>query len=1075
MKSISLICLLLIVSLITVYSQDGIIDPSFASNGKFLLPLSNGDSRITSVIPLNDGSLIFGIYQNSSKPLCVKISNNGELDLSFANSGIASINTGSYTVNNMLVHLSIGGKIVIAYSTSSKLFISQLNSNGSLDSTFGAGGVTTILLPFNGMKLAGLIVDSMNRITIASRCYSNTRQSIIVARILDNGILDSSFGESGSKTITLPNKDLILYEICSDVNSNILLTGIASNGFTSNDAFFLYKLTSTGDFDITFNNTGSVLYSTSQPAQATAVAIQPDNKILIGGLVGGIENGNFGLVRFHENGIIDSSFGMNGLVQTSFTASIDHLYDIIISNDSKVIAGGYANTGSFSEANYADFALARYLADGSLDPSFGDNGKIITRNGSGDESVLSMCLQPDSKIIAAGFMTVNGVQRSLAIRYLNGNPYLYISNISSNEILTVGTQKNIRWGSFDIASIRLELTTDGGTTWNVIPGAEMLPASDSSFLWTIPNTPSANCKIKIIDYNNPSTFSVSPTFQIKLPPINITIQTDTRWFDTDLNGYATKSVNGTASSVPGGTITGYQWSVNGVDTDTLGIVDMTLPTGTNTVTLTVTTNLGFQASKSVKVEVLGAKLGLSGSVLSAVSQSGNLYYVTSQDKAVYGFDSTGTIRKQFLTGGSIQSTLCISSQDLLYVGSDDMRAYCFDNQLNSIWDKAMGGMIKSSPTVSEDGSILYLVTNNGIVKAIDALTGAPKWSYVAGSNILASPILLQLPDDSKAVVIGTQGSYSAPPALIALKDLGNAAELLWEKQVDGPVATSPAFLPDGQNSMFYVASGNGVLYRIRWDGFSEEDWKVNLGSQVNNCSPVIDANGLVFIGTGAAKLLAYAPDFVTTSLPVKTFQAGSAINATPAIGSTGNLYVGTQNGMYYAIDITQDSLIADWIYDAKVPFAAPALVTETGVVVNGATNGDVFLFADPDFHPATEQTYKAYWPTFLGNNKRSKVATMTLTSIPEGDALPKTFALNQNYPNPFNPKTVIGYSLPKQSQVELKVYDILGMEVAVLVNQMQPAGNYTVDFDGVSLPSGVYFYQIKTNEYSSVKKMMLLK
>ncbi|CAG0940684.1 partial Desiccation/radiation resistance protein, partial [Candidatus Brocadiaceae bacterium] len=325
------------------------------------------------------------------------------------------------------------------------------------------------------------------------------------------------------------------------------------------------------------------------------------------------------------------------------------------------------------------------------------------------------------------------------------------------------------------------------------------------------------------------------------------------------------------------------------------------------------------------------------------------------------------------------------------------------------------------------------------------------------------------------VVIGTQGSYSAPPALIALKDLGNAAELLWEKQVDGPVATSPAFLPDGQNSMFYVASGNGVLYRIRWDGFSEEDWKVNLGSQVNNCSPVIDANGLVFIGTGAAKLLAYAPDFVTTSLPVKTFQAGSAINATPAIGSTGNLYVGTQNGMYYAIDITQDSLIADWIYDAKVPFAAPALVTETGVVVNGATNGDVFLFADPDFHPATEQTYKAYWPTFLGNNKRSKVATMTLTSIPEGDALPKTFALNQNYPNPFNPKTVIGYSLPKQSQVELKVYDILGMEVAVLVNQMQPAGNYTVDFDGVSLPSGVYFYQIKTNEYSSVKKMMLLK
>lgn len=100
---------------------------------------------------------------------------------------------------------------------------------------------------------------------------------------------------------------------------------------------------------------------------------------------------------------------------------------------------------------------------------------------------------------------------------------------------------------------------------------------------------------------------------------------------------------------------------------------------------------------------------------------------------------------------------------------------------------------------------------------------------------------------------------------------------------------------------------------------------------------------------------------------------------------------------------------------------------------------------------------------------------MSVTSLQDIDGLPKTFAMNQNYPNPFNPKTVIEYALPKQSQVELRVYDILGMEVALLVNQIQPAGYYSVDFDGVTLPSGVYFCRITASDYTSVKKMLLLK
>jgi hypothetical protein len=84
--------------------------------------------------------------------------------------------------------------------------------------------------------------------------------------------------------------------------------------------------------------------------------------------------------------------------------------------------------------------------------------------------------------------------------------------------------------------------------------------------------------------------------------------------------------------------------------------------------------------------------------------------------------------------------------------------------------------------------------------------------------------------------------------------------------------------------------------------------------------------------------------------------------------------------------------------------------------------------------------------------------------------------LEQNYPNPFNPVTTIRYRLPVAESVTLSVYDVLGRNVAVLVNdQRQAAGVHDVHFDGENLPSGVYFYQIKTQESTRVRSMLLLK
>jgi uncharacterized delta-60 repeat protein len=93
----------------------------------------------------------------------------------------------------------------------------------------------------------------------------------------------------------------------------------------------------------------------------------------------------------------------------------------------------------------------------------------------------------------------------------------------------------------------------------------------------------------------------------------------------------------------------------------------------------------------------------------------------------------------------------------------------------------------------------------------------------------------------------------------------------------------------------------------------------------------------------------------------------------------------------------------------------------------------------------------------------------------EIDIIPKNFALEQNYPNPFNPSTKINWQSPVGSQQTLKIYDILGNEVATLVDEYKPAGKYEVEFSAASLPSGVYFYQLRAGEFVQTRKMILLK
>ena len=99
----------------------------------------------------------------------------------------------------------------------------------------------------------------------------------------------------------------------------------------------------------------------------------------------------------------------------------------------------------------------------------------------------------------------------------------------------------------------------------------------------------------------------------------------------------------------------------------------------------------------------------------------------------------------------------------------------------------------------------------------------------------------------------------------------------------------------------------------------------------------------------------------------------------------------------------------------------------------------------------------------------------TIGDVIASGKLPEGFELKQNYPNPFNPVTTINYSIPSNGNVKLKIYDILGREVATLVNETKAPGNYEVNFNAANLPSGVYFYRLQTGDFIQTKKMILMK
>jgi uncharacterized delta-60 repeat protein len=329
----------------------------------------------------------------------------GNLDLTFAGTGYRQDLSGT----GMGVAVQSDGKIVTVANISGGFSLIRYNTEGSLDASFGNGGS---VLSANGLGSQALILQPDGKILVAGT--SNSPTKIALVRYNSDGSIDTSFGGGVMVTTQILPGPCGATSAAIQPDGKIVVAGIAFDKFTP--YFALVRYNPNGSIDTSFDGDGKVTIRTLS-AFGSSVAVQPDGKIVAAG--GSNSSGGptdiFALTRYNPNGSIDTTFDGDGVVTTPMLEGGSHVYSIVLLPDGRIVAGGW--TGGTLPDRIFDFAVARYNADGSLDLTFDGDGKATTPVLSEDDYLYQILVQPDGKIVAAGYAQ-NGTNADMAlVRY----------------------------------------------------------------------------------------------------------------------------------------------------------------------------------------------------------------------------------------------------------------------------------------------------------------------------------------------------------------------------------------------------------------------------------------------------------------------------------------------------------------------------------------------------------------------------------------------------------------------------------------------------------------------------------
>ena len=527
------------------------------------------------------------------------------------------------------------------------------------------------------------------------------------------------------------------------------------------------------------------------------------------------------------------------------------------------------------------------------------------------------------------------------------------------------------------------------------------------------------------------------------------IRTDSPFIDSNGDGYAEGILNGAGSySAEGYELISYEWSLNGEIIGTDSVISYTLPTGTHTITLSVTDEKGISNSKDVEIDVYHNRLPLNSPASNAVTSVGDsTFFIFTEENVIYRYNNSGELIWSTPVSSSIQSALTVGRDNTIYAATEDSGLYALRIDGKILFRAPMKKIGDVSPAIGPDGTI-YIGTLSRNFYAFDGSDGSVKWVIGTGISAVSSPAI------SRSGTIYINGGSNS---LFALNPDGSVA---WTFNTGGVHQYTPALDSDGN---VYFSSNNGSLYAVSPSGVLI--WSTPLGGIVRG-SPVIAADGTIYVESLDGSVYAIS----STGEILWSYKTDRTLSGTPVLLTGSRVCFGTPDGELFVLDSNGEVEI---LFKTDGAVTAPPLVTSDGVIHIGSDDGNVYMLADPYFNP---DQASGQWPTFQGNNQRTGYQG-TLVSVEDNktETLPTKYSLKQNYPNPFNPITLIEYDLPLKSHVLLTVYNLNGQEIARLTDEVKPAGRYQTEFDASGFSSGIYIYRIQAKNFSKARKMLLLK
>jgi uncharacterized delta-60 repeat protein len=341
----------------------------------------------------------------------------GTLDTSFGIGGKVTTDFAHAADGGRAVVRQSDGRLVVAGNATINghlnFALARYNSNGTLDTSFGAGGRVTADFGSPWQVATAVAVQPDGKIVVAGGAVIGLFNDFALARFNSNGTPDTTFGTRGKVLTNLAGVSAQAYSIGVQRDGKIVVAGGANidGGYD----FALVRYNGSGTLDASFGTGGKVFtdFGLVQQgfsfAQADSLAVQPDGRIVLAGQAYLAQNQryDFALARYSTNGALDTTFGSGGKVITEFATPNAGAFSVAIQVDGMIVAGGFAR---------GRFALTRYTTRGQLDANFGIGGKVTTAVGLSD-SVRSLALRGDGSIVAAGVTFINGDYHSALAQY----------------------------------------------------------------------------------------------------------------------------------------------------------------------------------------------------------------------------------------------------------------------------------------------------------------------------------------------------------------------------------------------------------------------------------------------------------------------------------------------------------------------------------------------------------------------------------------------------------------------------------------------------------------------------------